>query len=69
MSDLRPPATGTEAYLEAILEELRVLRQFFEDGQPVRAQFDEAHDAEAPAVRPATSQVKRTRTRTRGAAT
>lgn len=31
---LRPPATGAEAYLEAILEELRAIRGLLEDGQP-----------------------------------
>lgn len=52
MSDLRPPATGSEAYLAAILDELRAIRAAVEGGTP-----------EPPAAEAAPT--KRTRTRTR----
>lgn len=75
MIGFRPPATGTEARLEAILEELRGIRVLLGDRHLVRMvdeQIDERLDEVVTAVRAANAPAepekpaaptKRTRTR------
>lgn len=62
-----PPATRTDEYLAAILEELRAVRALLEDGRPSPVfttavpRVDPAEQAEEPNPSP----TKRTRTRAR----
>lgn len=72
MNDLRPPATGTEAYLAAILDELRVISAAVGGGgtqePPIGAAvpvdgMGEVTPAAQPVAEPSVTPTKRTRQR------